>query len=170
MEIFSTLLALCVGNSPVTGEFPSQSPVMWSFGLFFIWAWIKGWVNNSDASDLRCYCTQYDVTVMIAHYIEAAQCANMFMILEIHYWCHMPELLACTFMTVLCISMTIFTNWSEESRWCKNIKSLLWYGNIFQPFVWGIHQLLMNIPHNELIIQSFDVFFTVWLIKLLNKQ
>ena len=27
METFSVLLALCVGNSPVTGEFPSQSPV-----------------------------------------------------------------------------------------------------------------------------------------------
>ena len=24
MEAFSALLALCVGNSPVTGEFPSQ--------------------------------------------------------------------------------------------------------------------------------------------------
>ena len=35
METFSMLLALCVGNSLVTGEFPSQSPVMWSFDVFF---------------------------------------------------------------------------------------------------------------------------------------
>ena len=35
MEAFSTLLVLCAGNSPVTGDFPSQSPVMWSFGVFF---------------------------------------------------------------------------------------------------------------------------------------
>ena len=35
MEIFSELLALCVGNSPVTGEFPSQRPVTRSFGVFF---------------------------------------------------------------------------------------------------------------------------------------
>ena len=35
METFSALLALCVGNSPVTGEFPSQRPVMWSFDVFF---------------------------------------------------------------------------------------------------------------------------------------
>ena len=27
METFSTLLALCAGNSPVTGEFPAQRPV-----------------------------------------------------------------------------------------------------------------------------------------------
>ena len=35
MEAFSTLLALCVGNSPVTGEFPTQRPVMWSFHVLF---------------------------------------------------------------------------------------------------------------------------------------
>ena len=35
METFSALLALCVGNSPVTGEFPSQRPVTRSFGVFF---------------------------------------------------------------------------------------------------------------------------------------
>ena len=35
METFSTLLALCEGNSPVTGEFPSQRPVMRSLDVFF---------------------------------------------------------------------------------------------------------------------------------------
>ena len=35
METFSMLLALCGGNSPVTGEFPSQRPVMLSFDVFF---------------------------------------------------------------------------------------------------------------------------------------
>ena len=35
METFSTLLALCAGNSPVTGEFPSQRPVTRSFIVFF---------------------------------------------------------------------------------------------------------------------------------------
>ena len=35
METFSTLLALCEGNSPVTGEFPSQRPVTRSFDVFF---------------------------------------------------------------------------------------------------------------------------------------
>ena len=34
METFTTLLVLCVGNSPVTGEFPSQRPVTRSFGVF----------------------------------------------------------------------------------------------------------------------------------------
>ena len=35
MEAFSALLALCAENSPVTGEFPSQTPVTQSFGVFF---------------------------------------------------------------------------------------------------------------------------------------
>ena len=35
METFSALLAFRVGNSPVTGEFPAQRPVMWSFDVFF---------------------------------------------------------------------------------------------------------------------------------------
>ena len=35
METFSALLALCEGNSPVTGEFPSQRPVTQSSHIFF---------------------------------------------------------------------------------------------------------------------------------------
>ena len=35
METFSAWLALCAGNSPVTGEFPTQRPVPRSFDGFF---------------------------------------------------------------------------------------------------------------------------------------
>ena len=35
METFSMLLALCAGNSSVTGEFPAGRPVTRSFGVFF---------------------------------------------------------------------------------------------------------------------------------------
>ena len=35
METFFALLALCAGNSPFIGEFPSQRPVMQSFDVFF---------------------------------------------------------------------------------------------------------------------------------------
>ena len=49
METFSVLLALCAGNSPVTGEFPAQRQ---SFDVFLICAWINGWVNCSEAGDL----------------------------------------------------------------------------------------------------------------------
>ena len=35
METFSALLAICSGNSPVPGEFPTQRPVTRSFDVFF---------------------------------------------------------------------------------------------------------------------------------------
>ena len=35
METFSALLALCAGNSPVIGEFPSQRPITQSFDISF---------------------------------------------------------------------------------------------------------------------------------------
>ena len=35
MEIFSALLALCVGNSPVTDEFHAERSVTQSFDVFF---------------------------------------------------------------------------------------------------------------------------------------
>ena len=35
METFSALLAICVGNSPVPGEYPAQRPVTRSFDVFF---------------------------------------------------------------------------------------------------------------------------------------
>ena len=35
METFSVSLAFCAGNSPVTGEFPTQKPVTRSFDVFF---------------------------------------------------------------------------------------------------------------------------------------
>ena len=35
METFSALLAICAGNSPVSGEFPAQRTVTRSFDVFF---------------------------------------------------------------------------------------------------------------------------------------
>ena len=35
METLSALLAICAGNSPVTGEFPTQRPVTRSFDVYF---------------------------------------------------------------------------------------------------------------------------------------
>ena len=35
IETFSALQAICVGNSLVSGEFPAQRPVTWSFDVFF---------------------------------------------------------------------------------------------------------------------------------------
>ena len=65
---FSALLALCAGNSPVTGEFPSQRPVTRSFMFSLICAWINGWVNNREAADLRRHRAHYDVILVCCWY------------------------------------------------------------------------------------------------------
>ena len=65
METFSTLLAICAGNSPVTGDFPLQRRVTRSFDVAFFCAWINGWINNGEAGDLRRHHAYYDVTVML---------------------------------------------------------------------------------------------------------
>ena len=64
METFSALLALCAGNSTVTGEFPHKG--QWRGTLMFslIWAWINGLVNNREARDLRRYRAHHNVNVM----------------------------------------------------------------------------------------------------------
>ena len=63
MEIFSSSLVLCVGISPVTGEFPSQNPVTQSFDFFFDLRLNKQLSNNRDTGDLRRHGAHYDVTV-----------------------------------------------------------------------------------------------------------
>ena len=64
METFSALPSLCAGNLPVTGEFPHKG--QWHGALMFclICAWMNGWVNNRESSDLRRHRVHYEVTLM----------------------------------------------------------------------------------------------------------
>ena len=64
METFSTLLALCAGKSPVTGEFPSKRPVTRSFDVFFNLRLKKVLNKQRDTGDLRRDRAHYDVTVI----------------------------------------------------------------------------------------------------------
>ena len=65
METFSALLAICAGNSPVTGEFPSQRPVTRSFDIFFNLRLNKrlskqswGWWFDTPSCPLWCHCNE----------------------------------------------------------------------------------------------------------------
>ena len=53
METISTLLNICAGNPPVTGEFAAQRPLTGALMFSLICAWIHGWVNNGEAGGLR---------------------------------------------------------------------------------------------------------------------
>ena len=63
METFSALLAICAGNSPVPGEFPTQRPVTRSSDVFFDLRLNKllikqswGWWCEMPSCPLWCHC------------------------------------------------------------------------------------------------------------------
>ena len=63
-EIFSALLALCAGNSPVTGEFHRQKPVTRSLVFFFDLRLTKR-LSKQSAGDFRSNRAHYDVILMM---------------------------------------------------------------------------------------------------------
>ena len=67
MEVFSSLLVLCAGNSPVIGEFPAQRPVTRSFDAFFdlrLNKWLSkqswGWWFETPSCSLWPHCNVYN--------------------------------------------------------------------------------------------------------------
>ena len=76
METFSALLALCVGNSPVSGEFPAQRPVTWSFDVFFDLRLIKrlskhsrGWWFDTLSRPLWRHCNEKPSLVTMVKWV-----------------------------------------------------------------------------------------------------
>ena len=67
MEIFSALLAICAGNSPVTGEFPAQKPVTRSFDVLFDMFLNKRLCKQSWGCDLRRHRAHCDVNFNECH-------------------------------------------------------------------------------------------------------
>ena len=59
-------------TGPLCREYTSPHKGQWHGVLMFslICTPTNGWVNNRDTSDLRCHCTQYDVTVIEKIYHE----------------------------------------------------------------------------------------------------
>ena len=85
MDTFSALLALCAGNSPVTGGFPSQRPVMQVFIVFFdlhlnkrlskqSWGW---WFETPSRSlchhcnDMLLFCNHWHLHNMLTQALHA---------------------------------------------------------------------------------------------------
>ena len=66
---FSALLAFCAGNSPVTGDFPSQRSVTWSFDVFFDPRLNKRLGEQSGRRWFETPSRSLWVTVMINHLV-----------------------------------------------------------------------------------------------------
>ena len=99
METFSALLAICAGNSPVPGEFPTQRPVTRSFDVYLdmrpnkhlskqSWGWwfetlshplwrhrnVTSWTNVATWLHLSCFLTRWRRCSIIT-FANAALCA-----------------------------------------------------------------------------------------------
>ena len=120
METFSVLLAICLGNSPVTGEFPPQRPVTRSFDFFsLICVWKNGWVNNREAGDFRRYRAH--------HYVIVMHHNSIFKLIRISYdvsfsrrlMCNQCSLLSIGIYTVCDYLFVYFHVWfiGYEVRW-----------------------------------------------------
>ena len=150
METFSALLAICVGNSSVTGEFPAQRSVTRMFSL--ICAWIKGWVNNGEAGDLRRHRAHYDVNVKWTSHFEICavqpyvykmyKAPNvMRSVSTINGWCtlrclfHVVSLLLCVAGPLLPICIDLYSNmisnhvpsnvWDEVTYQFPNLNGII---------------------------------------------
>ena len=78
-------------NSPHKGQ--------WRGALMFslICAWINGWVNNGEASDIRHHRTHYDVIIMAWTYV--------------HGWGHYTHMKQChDNVTVILVSLNVLTH------------------------------------------------------------
>ena len=94
-ENISALLALCAGNSPVIGEFPSQRPVTRALMFSMICVWTNGWVNNRDTGDLRRNRAHYDATVMsceiVLNGMPQYPTDDKLTLVDFDVWCHMAS-------------------------------------------------------------------------------
>ena len=112
METFSALLAICTGNSPVSGECPSQRPVTRSFDIYFdlrlnkrlckqSWGWwletllIPLWRHSnlirSFNYGIALTWTGHSITLLWRYHILIFFIASIIMVLE-HFREHWPHL------------------------------------------------------------------------------
>ena len=80
METYSALLAICAGNSPVTGEFPAQRPETRSFDVFFDLGLIerlskqsRGWWFETPSRPLWRHCNGDPSRDELSHWETTSQ-------------------------------------------------------------------------------------------------
>ena len=160
METFSTLLAICAGNSLVTGEFPAQRPVTRSFDVFF--DLINSWINNHEAGDLSCHRAHYDVTVMNISRGNSIASSNAvtknldykLLTHSRHPISHLPEL--AMGYVVSSLAKVLYSNvpsgaivWKQATHWCQDKMAAIFLDNIFKCIfftenVWILIEISLN--------------------------
>ena len=150
METFSALLALCVGNSPVTGEFPSQRPVTRSFGVFFdlrpneplskqSWGW---WLETPSLS-LRHHYVLIPRTPFWYHTLWNKSKETCIVLTWLIHWGKLTHLWICE-------------NISSSIEWkaCCGGKSLL---EPMMIYLWNLHFKIWSFPCCQMLNISIKV-------------
>ena len=115
-------------TGPSCGEFTGhQMPVNRSLRFSLICAWIKGWVSNHEAGDMRRHHAHYDVTVLIQKVDVIPSCLS-------------SVLLHCHQQTTKWVLSKIFNalHTTQRASWMRKTNPLLrktmmtsWYGHAF---------------------------------------
>ena len=119
METFSALLALCEGNPPVTGGFPSQRPVTRSFDVFFALRLSKqlskqsrSWWFETLLHSLWCHCnvmTKRHQSSTLLAFCKVNPLMDFY-----HEEPVMQKLFLCHDITIL------WRYYSDTSTWCSS--------------------------------------------------
>ena len=149
----------CVGNSPVTGEFPSQRPVTRIFDFFFICAWTNSWANNGDSEDLRHHRAHYGVTVM-------GFCLN-FGVWLVPYLTHIVYFVLSHYTDVIMSSIAsqITSLTIVYSAVYSGADQRKHHSSASLVFVLGIHRGPVNSPHKRPVTRKmfpFDDVIMAW--------
>ena len=101
METFSALLAICTGNSPLSGEFAAQRPVTRSFDVFFdlslntrLSKQSGGWWFGTPSSPLWRHCNgimEHKSPLCYCPYSSTAMASTKWPIFCIHFQRHLVE-------------------------------------------------------------------------------
>ena len=160
METFSALLAIYVGNSPVTGEFPAQRPVTRSFEVFVdlrlnkrSWGW---WVNNREAGDFGRHRAHYDVIVMFVEIIVHA----LFVYCRYHRFHHTASYLHAVIKCMNSLSW-IF---NLEKKLIANFRISTWNNHDIQTSMEFIQLVLMGV----ILLYVYSYTHTSCNVKLLH--
>ena len=145
------LLALCAGNSPVTGEFPAQMPVTRSFDVIFDLRRTIGWVNSREVGYLRRHRAHYDVTVMLLshHYYNIFNSRQS----DMPYWIFDALLRHHTNATGSDNDQSCYINVTNYCRNCNPCLSLKWRQHQFIIWIFWPVKISQNI-YPELKIEE----------------
>ena len=170
METFSALLALCAGNSPATGEFPSQRPVTRSFDVFFDLKRLSkqswGWWFETLSRPLwgHCYETPthqtatwvllssaFKVLLMSKNY-NLLICRNNGSLLKIDWWVALlHDKYPGPIYPTKSLARLLMTWLRRMELMASAVMALIRHQmetfSALLPFVRGIHRLPVNSPH-----------------------